>query len=203
LADKTFSVALPEHNLVIEFVPGRNELPELSAVGEELERRIRRLMRLDKLLKTTEQQREAEKLAIYQLVGKRVCYIHHRGLRRKVGFFVNRFYYVLDRLRQALGKPNLDIFDDVVDRGLVARIILPADEETKADVGRAIIEFVSDRRGVAVIYERVGLETFVREEELTRKARERRISLAGTREPVVNAVIYDYEPGPQDRTKKR
>jgi len=191
LPDRTFQIQLTDHGLVVEFVPGKDELPDLPSCAEELERRIKNFMRLDRLLHTIQQQREAEKLAIAGLVGKRARYVRYLKRHRKIGIFLKRFEYLLDPLRVRLAGDNEDVFDRVVDRGLVCRIVLPADEETKDDVAETVLEFVKRFDGQADIYDRMGLETFVRESLLTSLAKERQIPLSGTRGRIISMVVYD------------
>lgn len=197
MATKTFSVRLPESNLVIDYVPGRGEIPNFSDSSDELERRVKNFLRLDKLSETIASQREAEKLAIIKIVGQRARYIHFLKRKRKIGIFYNRFDYDLNALREKLGKENEDIFDETVDRGLVARLILPADERTKNDVGALIIEFSERYDGQAEIYD--FLETFIREDLLRRRAAEREIPLSGIRQPVINMRVYNEKPTSQPK----
>lgn len=189
MATKTFSVRLPENNLAINFVPGDGEIPDLVNCAEELEKRTKNFLRLDKLIQTLEDQREQEKLAIVGLIGKRARYIHYPKRKRKIGIFYNRFSYDLVALQERLGEKNKDVFDKTVVRGVVIRLILPADEETKNDVSGMAIKFAERYKGKAEVYER--LEPFVREDQLKQLASKRKIPLAGTRHPVINMRVYD------------
>ncbi len=189
MATKTFSVRLPENNIVIEYTPGKGEIPDVFSSANEIERRVKNFLRLDKLVHTIESQREAEKLAIIELVGKRARYIRSLKRRRKIGIFYNRFNYDLNLLRERLGKQNEDVFDETVDCGLVARLILPSNEHDKDDVAAVVMEFAERYDGQVDIYDH--LENFVREDLLRKRAIEREVPLSGTRTPVINMRVYD------------
>jgi hypothetical protein len=135
---------------------------------------------------------ELLKSKFLETLGEDVRFIHYtnrNGKKWKVALYSN--YYLDPDLVRAKLKDYPDLIKQYLRLGTSARITLPASLRNRTEVMRLICEWVESKYGVATNYEFSQLETYVREKELIRECRQRRVSLSGTQKRLVRAVVSE------------
>lgn len=187
-------------SIEIEHAPNGRALELEPAGAAALDQDVRDYLTCDKYVKTYEEKRELCKQRIIARIGTTVAAIVHRGRKKKLRLFLNRFIYNLTTLHERLGRDNQDIYDRVVGTGAPGRIVVACNLETRSETLSKLIDILQrefDPGSKLESYESTKLEVLLDEQTLFQDCRDRQINLAGTRTPVVNILIYDLDSKPR------